>query len=190
MTKKAKFAKQKFDLSYFDNQTTTEWYGLASTSMIPLDHIPALVGMLNVEVQVFIDTNIKRLIREFQDGLDRGCHFRIHPNFYLTANRLCGENPWSSNDYPEYMDRGKTVERPKDAKYAKGDVVVVDTEGDKGLAVVLGCIDHEGGDLRLDLCGMTSMDHIRHATEADIRNADTHCGMQIQAHLGFAPKQN
>jgi len=186
MAKKAKFAKQKIDLNRIENETTTEWYGLASATLLPLEHIDALKGMLNVEVQVFINTNIKTLINKFQDGLDRGCHFRIHPNFYLTADRL--NNDWNSNDYPEYMDGCKTVERPKNAKYAKGDVVFVDKEDEKGLAVVLGCIDQDGGELRLDLCGMTSMDHIRHATEADIRNADTHCGMQIQAHLGFAPK--
>jgi len=73
-------------------------------------------------------------------------------------------------DYSPYLERGEPVAEPKSSKYVVGQLVAVKSlEDDKeDLAVVLGCIDEEfGGDLRLDLCGMTSIDRIRPAVVTD-----------------------
>ena len=74
---------------------------------------------------------------------------------------------YTSTDYIQYMERGVEVDEPQNPKYVVGQLVAVkrdEGEGKLELAVVLGCIDEKFyGELRLDLCGMTSIDKIRPA---------------------------
>jgi len=75
--------------------------------------------------------------------------------------------------YSPYLERGIEAKAPENPKYVVGQVVAVKREDSKNkedmeLAVVLGCIDEEfDGELRLDLCGMTSIDNIRPAVVTD-----------------------
>ena len=75
--------------------------------------------------------------------------------------------------YPAYMKRGNEVEAPENPEYVVGQAVVVEHEGKKEMAVVLGCIDVEyDGEVRLDLCGMTCVDKIRPAVVTDFGRSD------------------
>ena len=93
--------------------------------------------------------------------------------------------------YDTYFDSKsyKAVPRPHDAKHELGQVVVVKrNESDDEnaaptfhLAVVLGVIDYWGGEVRLDLCGMTSMDDIRPATKEDVENMAIEAPIKLRA---------
>lgn len=187
MAKQKKFAKTSIDMELIDFEVNAEWYGLASATTIPLGLVDGLKTYLKNAVDVFVAENYVRLIREYQDGLDRGCNFRLHPNVFYTTEQLNSENsPWNANNYPEYFDKDlKEITRPKNAMYVKGDVVMVSNEDNKGVAIVLGCICETQGDLRLDLCGMTSMSHIRHATKEDILVDQSPNGKRVRIALGL-----
>jgi hypothetical protein len=75
--------------------------------------------------------------------------------------------------YPAYMNRGKEVEAPANPAYVVGQLVIVEHNDKKQMAVVLGCIDTEfDGEVRLDLCGMTCVDKIRPAVVTDFGRSD------------------
>ena len=80
---------------------------------------------------------------------------------------------YTNFEYSPYLQRGQEVEAPANPNYVVGQVVVVERADELGkgkfeMAVVLGCIDEEfNGELRLDLCGMTSIDKIRPAVVTD-----------------------
>jgi hypothetical protein len=75
--------------------------------------------------------------------------------------------------YPAYMNRGKEVEAPANPTYVVGQLVIVEHNDKKQMAVVLGCIDTEfDGEVRLDLCGMTCVDKIRPAVVTDFGRSD------------------
>ena len=80
---------------------------------------------------------------------------------------------YTNFEYSPYLKRGVEVEAPANPTYVVGQVVVVERTDELGkgmfeMAVVLGCIDEEfDGALRLDLCGMTSIDKIRPAVVTD-----------------------
>src|SRR3989344_3874233 len=70
--------------------------------------------------------------------------------------------------YSPYLENGSEVEAPANPEYVVGQVVVVKNDNRLDLAVVLGCIDVEcDGEVRLDLCGMTTVDKIRPANIDD-----------------------
>jgi len=72
--------------------------------------------------------------------------------------------------YSPYLENGNVVEAPTNPNYVVGQVVAVKREENdyEELAVVLGCIDVEcDGEVRLDLCGMTTVDKIRPANIDD-----------------------
>lgn len=72
--------------------------------------------------------------------------------------------------YSPYLENGNEVEAPANPEYVVGQVVAVkqDENDYEELAVVIGCIDVEfDGEVRLDLCGMTSIDKIRPANIDD-----------------------
>ena len=80
--------------------------------------------------------------------------------------------------YSPYLENGNGVEAPTNPNYVVGQVVVVKREENdyEEFAVVLGCIDVEcDGEVRLDLCGMTSIDLIRPANICDFSNKNIHC---------------
>jgi len=80
--------------------------------------------------------------------------------------------------YSPFLDRDEEVETPNNPTYTVGQVVAVKREegdGKEELAVVLGCIDEIGGELRLDLCGMTCIDKIRPAVKSDLKNPNVVC---------------
>lgn len=79
-------------------------------------------------------------------------HFKVNPNNY------------GFFEYEPYFDRNTNpISRPKKVKYDVGDVVYIKPENSIG--VVLGCIDHETGDLRTDMDGMQAFDDIEFATK-------------------------
>lgn len=79
--------------------------------------------------------------------------------------------PYTPFTYSPFLEGWETVEAPENPTYVVGQVVVIEREQKKGhfeLAVVLGCIDESvNGTLRLDICGMTSIDKIRPANIDD-----------------------
>ena len=80
--------------------------------------------------------------------------------------------------YSPFLDRGDEVEAPENPIYTVGQVVAVKREeggGKEELAVILGCIDEDGGEVRLDLCGMTSIERIRPAVKSDLKNSNVIC---------------
>ena len=80
---------------------------------------------------------------------------------------------YTNFEYSPYLRRGNPVEAPKNPNYVVGQVVVVEHDGRKDLAVILGCIDEEyDGEVRLDLCGMTSIERIRPAVVTDFGRSD------------------
>jgi hypothetical protein len=184
---KKKFSKTPINMDMIDFEINAEWFGLASSTKLPHDTIDGLKSYLNNAVNVFVSSNYIRLIREYQDGLDRGCNFRLHPNVFYTTEQLSDPNsPWDSSKYIEYFDRNyNEIPRPKNAKYAKGDIVMVSNEDNLGVAIVLGGICEDRGDIRLDLCGVTSMSHIRHATKEDILSDSSKHGKRIRIALNL-----
>ena len=85
-------------------------------------------------------------------------------------------------EYSLYLEGGIEVPKPKNPKYHVGEVVVVDHEGKLQMAVVLGCIDTElDGEVRLDLCGMTCVDKIRHANKSDLKDPNIECYDKLRA---------
>jgi len=85
---------------------------------------------------------------------------------------------YTNYNYSPYLKRGNPVDAPANPTYVVGQVVVVERTDELGkgmfeMAVVLGCIDEEfDGELRLDLCGMTSIDKIRPAVVTDFGRSD------------------
>lgn len=76
--------------------------------------------------------------------------------------------------YDEYFDGGT----PENNPYVVGQVVAVQTEdfelnGEEELAVVLGVITPN--EVRLDLCGMTSVEAIRPANARDFTKRTVNC---------------
>ena len=68
--------------------------------------------------------------------------------------------------YPAYMNHGEEIEKPQDAVYEVGDVVLIQEDDEQPeLGVILGCIGN--GEVRTDLCGMVTEDKIRPATIQD-----------------------
>lgn len=80
---------------------------------------------------------------------------------------------YTNCEYSPYLENGSPVKAPINPTYVVGQVVVVEHENRKDLAVVLGCIDEEcDNELRLDLCGMTSIEKIRPANINDFGRKD------------------
>ena len=71
---------------------------------------------------------------------------------------------YSLFDYDFYLDaKSNPIPRPKKVKYDLGDVVYIRPENSIG--VVIGCIDHETGELRTDMNGMVAFSDIEFARE-------------------------
>ena len=88
---------------------------------------------------------------------------------------------YTNFEYHPYLHGGQAVKAPTNPNYVVGQVVVVERTDELGkgkfeMAVVLGCIDEEfDGELRLDLCGMTSIDKIRPAVVTDFGKSNVRC---------------
>lgn len=176
MTKK--FVNTKLDLDRIE--IDVEFFGLSTASLTPLDRMDDLTAYMKNAIDVFVMKNSERLIREFQSGMDRGVHYRLDTNTFTAREYL------SNMGYAQYTDRcGNEIKRPKDFKYAVGDVVMVtkpNDEEESGLGIILGCIgEHE---VRTDWCGMTAIDEIRFATRENLLNAKTEYGKRIANYLG------
>jgi hypothetical protein len=82
---------------------------------------------------------------------------------------------YTSWNYIEYFDQetSREIPKPKNAKYEAGDVVVTNEDGlgKFRLGVVLGCIDEKVGELRTDVCGMITLDRVRHANFSDFHKS-------------------
>lgn len=169
--------KPKIDPSRIE--VDMEWFGLASATQFPLDRIDAFQKFMTSSVEVFLKENSERLIREFQAGLARGVHYRLDPKTFTPPKHI------TYGDYDEYLtpQGDKAPVPPTNPTYATGDIVVVETPEEKSLAIVLGCICEESGDLRTDLCGMTPIKHIRFATKEDIQNDTSPHGKRICTYL-------
>ncbi len=76
----------------------------------------------------------------------------------------------AEQDYPAYLSI-PSVSRP----FMVGDVLW--DEENKTIGMVLGCIDYEGGELRLDSDGMQPIENLRYATIDDFTVCEPQIGL-------------
>lgn len=78
---------------------------------------------------------------------------------------------YTNSEYSPYLEKGVQVKAPTNPTYVVGQLVVVKSERKKGyyeIGVILGCIDEKfDREVRIDLCGMTSIDKFRPAVVTD-----------------------
>jgi hypothetical protein len=72
--------------------------------------------------------------------------------------------------YSEYLNGNKVINRPPNANFNIGEVVVIKENGKELLGVILGCVDEERGELRTDMSGMVSIENVRHAVLSDLKS--------------------